>query len=357
MSGGTVHSIHYERADSLHELPDSTVDLVVTSPPYPMVSMWDNVFAELNPEIGESLMAGDGKSAFDLMHAELEKTWSSVKRVVVDGGFVCVNIGDAARKVGEEFSLYSSHARIIEFFSDLGFMVLPGIIWRKPSNSPNKFMGSGMLPAGAYVTMEHEYILIFRKRGKRKFTDSQDKDRRRCSSYFWEERNNWFSDIWQDLRGIRQGMLLKKGRARSGAYPLELPLRLINMFSIREDTVLDPFLGTGTTVLAAMISGRNSIGYEMEGKLSDIIHGRLMDSDKLSVSYVEERIKQHENFVEDHVYKGNKFKYYNESLQLPVKDRNEEHLELSVIKDVLWDDERQVYRVEYSGIRRSLEPL
>ena len=104
-----------------------------------------------------------------------------------------------------------------------------------------------MYPGGAYVTLEHEYILILRKNGKRKFTTQPEKQNRRESAYFWEERNIWFSDIW-DLKGIRQDIQQKDIRTRSAAFPFELAYRLINMYSVFGDTILDPFLGTGTTI-------------------------------------------------------------------------------------------------------------
>ena len=125
-----------------------------------------------------------------------------------------------------------------------GFTSLPDILWRKPTNAPNKFMGSGMLPAGAYVTYEHEYILIFRKGGKRAFDrPPRRRQLRRRSAYFWEERNVWFSDVWTDLTGDAPGSRRRETRARSAAFPFELPYRLIQMFSVYGDTVLDPFAG------------------------------------------------------------------------------------------------------------------
>ena len=108
-------------------------------------------------------------------------------------------------------------------------------------------MGSGMLPAGAYVTLEHEHILVLRKGNKRNFKTPEEKLRRQKSAFFWEERNLWFSDLWEDLKGTKQNNIDKNIRERSGAYPFELAYRLINMLSLREDKVLDPFLGTGTT--------------------------------------------------------------------------------------------------------------
>src|SRR5690606_14304213 len=168
------------------------------------------------------------------------------------------------------FALYPNHSAIIDAFRELGMVNLPNIIWRKQTNAPNKFMGAGMLPAGAYVTLEHEWILIFRKEGKREFKTQEEKLKRRESAFFWEERNIWFSDLW-DLKGTRQHMKKDSSRLRSGAYPYEIPYRLINMFSLKYDVVLDPFLGTGTTMLAAITSQRNSIGYEIDPAFREII--------------------------------------------------------------------------------------
>jgi DNA modification methylase len=119
----------------------------------------------------------------------------------------------------------------------LGFSALPAILWRKQTNAPNKFMGSGMMPPGAYVTLEHEYILILRKGNKREFTSIKEKQNRRESAFFQEERNFWFSDVWMDLKGTTQNLFDNKATERSAAYPFELPYRLISMFSVKSDTV------------------------------------------------------------------------------------------------------------------------
>jgi len=136
------------------------------------------------------------------MHENLNEVWEEIDRVMAPGGIACINVGDALRKIGETFRLYSNHSRIIDYFENAGYLVLPAIIWRKQTNKPNKFMGSGMLPPNAYVTLEHEFILIFRK-GTRTFS-SEEKVARRKSSYFREERNLWFSDVWADLKGAGQ---------------------------------------------------------------------------------------------------------------------------------------------------------
>jgi len=115
----------------------------------------------MSDKTGKALAEHDGKSAFEFMNESLDRVWGECLRVLKPGGFDC----------------------------------LPMIHWFKPTNAPNKFMGSGTLPSGAYVTLEHEYILVFRKGGRRSFLPSEQ-GLRRESAFFWEERNSWFSDVW-----------------------------------------------------------------------------------------------------------------------------------------------------------------
>ncbi len=117
----------------------------------------------------------DGNMAFELMHKELDKVWKEVYRFSRSGGIACINIGDATRKVNSSFKLYPNHARILQHCTNLGFHILPAILWRKQANAPNKFMGSGMLPVGAHVTLEHEHILILRKDDKKWLYQHSDK--------------------------------------------------------------------------------------------------------------------------------------------------------------------------------------
>lgn len=242
-------------------LADESVSLVVTSPPYPMVEMWDDVFSTLSETVAASLDAGDGQAAFDAMHDVLHETWVEVERVLEPGGIACINVGDATRTIDGSFRLYPNHARILESLQTVGLNPLPDVLWRKPTNSAAKFMGSGTRPPNAYVTLEHEYILVARKGGLRR-PDPECRDR---SAFFWEERNEWFSDVWT-FTGQRQDGAAG-GRDRTGAYPRLLPSRLINMYSVQGDTVLDPFWGTGTTTRAAMCSRRNSVGIELDPDL------------------------------------------------------------------------------------------
>ena len=131
-------------------------------------------------------------------------------------------------------------------------------------------MGSGMLPAGAYVTYEHEYVLVLRKGRRRWFGNEEEKRLRRQSAFFWEERNTWFSDLWYDIKGTPQTLVSKEARDRSAAFPFELAYRLISMFSIKRDVVLDPFAGTGTTLAAALAAGRSAAGMETDNSLVEV---------------------------------------------------------------------------------------
>jgi modification methylase len=295
----SIHRVIIGDASEMSEVEPGSIDLVVTSPPYPMIEMWDSVFSDADPCIASALAACDSRKAFERMHRILDKVWKELQRVVKPGGMVCINIGDATRTVDGVFELFANHARVIDAFVSLNFTQLPSILWRKPTNAPNKFMGSGMLPAGAYVTLEHEYILIFRLNGKRLFESDEQKMNRRQSAFFWEERNEWFSDVWFDLRGTSQPLNNARTRERSGAFPLALPYRLINMFSLKADTVLDPFLGTGTTMLAAMCSGRNSLGYEIDSGFQTTLLQRLATVPEIANRMIEKRLQDHMAFIRD----------------------------------------------------------
>ncbi|MHA1652284.1 MAG: DNA-methyltransferase [Candidatus Helarchaeota archaeon] len=318
----------------MNEINDESIDLVVTSPPYPMIEIWDNLFSQLNPIIADYLKNGKGSKAFELMHQELDKTWNELFRVLKDGGIVCINIGDATRKIGNVFQLFSNHSRILTHLSQLGFTVLPEIIWRKQSNKPNKFMGSGMLPPNAYVTQEHEYILIFRK-GKGRSFSTDAKKIRSASAYFWEERNIWFSDIWTDLKGIDQTLDGNSTeRNRSAAYPFELAYRLINMFSVQNDTVLDPFLGTGTTLLAAAASNRNSIGYEIDEGFKNIIQKNIQNAKGFLNDYILKRIHKHLEFIKNREKQQKSIKYFSEKYNFKVITRQETQIRFYLLKEI-----------------------
>ena len=325
----TTHRIVTGDARDL-DLPSDSVDLVVTSPPYPMIEMWDGVFAALDPAIGAALDAGDGDRAFDLMHDVLDSVWAELQRVLAPGAIAAINVGDATRNL-DRFRQYPNTAEITRRLRERGFDVLPDIVWRKPANSGAKFMGSGMIPPNAYPTLEHESILLVRNGGRRSFPTGAD--RRYESAYFWEERNRWFSDLWTDVRGTGQD--LDAGvRDRSGAFPVEIPLRLIRMFSVYGDTVLDPFWGTGTTSLAAMFAGRHSVGYERDADLRAAFDHRIDGVSVRSRERARERLQRHESWVADHEADGGDLEYEADYYDTPVRTKQERGIRLYTVADI-----------------------
>ncbi len=344
----TLHRAYFTDSRNMQAIASKSVELVVTSPPYPMIEMWDEGFSAHNPAVRKAVKTNDGRAAFALMHAGLDAVWKETHRILKPGGFACINIGDAARTVGDDFMLYPNHARILSCLLELGFTPLPAVLWRKQTNAPNKFMGSGMYPAGAYVTLEHEYILIARKGAKREFTSEEEKIRRRESAIFWEERNAWYSDVWMEPKGTRQNLKKKKPRTRSGAFPFELAYRLISMFSVKGDTVVDPFLGTGTTLRAAAAAGRNSIGYEIEPEFRQDVFADLAGLTAQTQQRIRSRIDEHLAFVEQRLADGREIKHINRPYRFPVVTRQETELLFDLVEE-LSPSEHDSLRATYSN--------
>jgi DNA modification methylase len=332
----TLHRLITGNAGQMDALDENSVDLVLTSPPYPMIEMWDGVFCAQSPTVKSALEQGQGQLAFEHMHQVLDHVWRESLRVLKPGGIMCINIGDATRSLNGQFALYANHARILNQLLALGFSSLPAILWRKPTNAPTKFMGSGMYPPGAYVTLEHEYILIVRNGAKREFKGETDKRLRRQSAYFWEERNRWFSDIWTDLKGVPQALADKGLRQRSAAFPFELPYRLIAMFSVQDDLVLDPFAGIGTTMLAAMATARNSIGIEIDPNLAAAALKRSNECVPLGNQQLDQRLRDHLEFVKQRTANHGPLKYRNQFYGFAVMTRQEKDLRFMSPAAVSW---------------------
>ena len=312
----TTHYIYFRDSTDLSFVEDESVDLIVTSPPYPMVKMWDCLTSETD--------------IYTSLHSMLDKVWKECYRVLKPGSFMCVNIGDAVRTVDEEFRLFNNTSRIVSCCTNLGFLNMPNIVWKKPTNAPNKFMGSGMLPCGAYVTLEHENILIFKKPGKRQFCSDEERLNRRQSCYFWEERNKWFSDIWE-ITGTGQNVVNSQTRVRNASFPLKVPYRLINMFSVYNDVVLDPFFGLGTTMNAAVISGRNCI--EIDKELSSSIQSSVMSIETMN-DWTRYRLEEHIAFMEQRKKQtSSQHKHFNNNIDCPVMTNQETDMQLYLVDD------------------------
>jgi DNA modification methylase len=236
-------------ARDLSFLQDESIHLVVTSPPY-----WNLKRYNENPEqLGHI-------NDYESFLSEIEKVWREVFRVLVPGGrLVCV-VGDVCvsrRKFGRHL-VFPLHSDICVLCRKIGFDNLNPIIWHKISNASfeannsSKFLGKPYEP-NAIIKNDMEFILMQRKPGGyRKPTQEQ----RTLSKIDKKDFNSWFRQIW-NITGAST-------RTHPAPFPLELASRLVRMFSFTSDTVLDPFCGTGTTMIAAIRYGRNSIGIDID---------------------------------------------------------------------------------------------
>ncbi len=245
----TFHRLINGDARDLSFLEDESVHLVVTSPPY-----WNLKRYNENPD-----QLGHVQN-YEAFLKELEKVWQHIFRVLVPGGrLVCV-VGDvcvARRNFGRHL-VFPLHADICVICRHIGFDNLNPIVWHKIANASyevtngSKFLGKPYEP-NAIIKNDMEFILMQRKPGGyRKPTESQ----REASKISKEEFNSWFQQIW-NITGAST-------KQHPAPFPLELATRLVRMFSFAGDTVLDPFSGSGTTMVAALRTDRNSIGIEID---------------------------------------------------------------------------------------------
>ncbi len=247
-------------------LPDESVHLAVTSPPY-----W--TLKRYNDSAGQLGYVEDYEQFLD----ELEKVWCHVYRTLVPGGrLVCV-VGDVclSRRAHGRHVVMPLHADIVVRCRKIGFDNLNPIIWEKIANAQfevkngSKFLGKPYEP-NAIIKNDIEFILMQRKPGGyRKPTDQQ----RRLSMIDKDRFNEWFRQTWA-LTGAST-------REHPAPFPIELADRLVRMFSFVGDTVLDPFVGTGTTLVAAARAGRNAIGVEIDPHYARLAKERLATIDEL----------------------------------------------------------------------------
>jgi DNA modification methylase len=259
----TRHGIHKGDARDLSWIPDNSVHLVVTSPPYWTLKKYETRKGQL----------GD-VAQYEAFLDELDKVWRECARVLVPGGRICCVVGDVCipRKRDGRHRVMPLHSDIQVRSRNVGLDSLTPILWHKIANGATEAEGNGAgfygkpYQPGAVVKNDVEYILFLRKGGEYRKTTMLQKA---LSMLTKNEMQAWFSSFWSDIKGAST-----RG-GHPAPYPIELADRLVRMFSFAGDTVLDPFLGTGSTTIAAIRAGRNSIGNELEPKYLKLARTRI----------------------------------------------------------------------------------
>lgn len=243
---------------NMAEVADESISLIVTSPPY-----WHL------KDYGVPGQIGYGQTLHDYL-LDLARVWQECWRVLQPGRRLCINIGDqfARAIVYGRYKVIPLHAEIIAQCETIGFDYMGAIIWQKKTTMHTTggavVMGSFPYPPSGVVELDYEFILLFRKPGKQARISPEKKEAARLSRDEWKE---YFSGHWT-FGGERQV-------GHEAMFPEELPRRLIRMFSFPEEVVLDPFLGSGTTVRVALELGRSGIGYEIQPAFIPIIQEKL----------------------------------------------------------------------------------
>ena len=266
--GITRHQVVEADARSFSFIPTQSAHLVCTSPPYASLIQYPDCDGQLG-----------NIASYEMFLDELDKVLAESLRVLVPGGRVACVVGDVCiprRRGGRHYVLPLS-ADLQVRARALGFDNLTPIRWQKVANirleasRSARYLGKPNLPNGI-VKNDLEHILFFRKPGGyRKPTE----DMERLSWIDTEDYMKWFKPVWTDVTGQYR-------RDHPAPFPLDVPRRLIRMFSFVGDTVVDPFAGTGTTALAAMETGRNSISIEIEPSYVELISRRLSAESSLT---------------------------------------------------------------------------
>jgi site-specific DNA-methyltransferase (adenine-specific) len=240
------------------ELSDRSVHLVVTSPPYWCIKDYAHP-AQIGYE-----------QPYEEYLTDLRQVLAESFRVLHPGCRAAVNIGDQYLRASEHgrYRVQPLGADLTVQGRELGFDFMGSVIWHKISTTQTsgggQWMGSTYYPRNGHVTYEHEYILLFRKPGQPPAPSAEAKRRSRLTK---EERSEWFRGLWRLTPERQQGHV--------AMFPVELPERLIRMYSFWGDTVLDPFAGAGTTLAAAARAGREGLGYELNPAFTSLVRERV----------------------------------------------------------------------------------
>ncbi len=272
------HKIIIGDARKLDQIPDQSVHLIVTSPPYWQLK-----------DYGSDRQIGFGASYENYIN-DLNLVWQESERVLHPGCRLCINVGDQFARAAwyGRYKVLPIRSEIIRFCEQIGLDYMGAIIWQKRTNSNpsggGAVMGSYPHPRNGILKIDYEFILLFRKPGQPPAVSAEQKAQSELSR---EEWNEYFSGHW-NFPGIQQ----KKHLAM---FPAELPKRLIRMFSFPGETVLDPFLGSGTTAIAAAELSRHSIGYEVDQESVQLIRDKF-NSTSFPVRFSEQKMQAVPNY-------------------------------------------------------------
>jgi len=259
ISEENINKIFCKSSERMEELPDNSVHLMVTSPPY-----------NVGKEYDENLTLQEYR-------AFLIRVWKEVYRVLVPGGRVCINVANLGRK-----PYIPLHAFIIEDMQKIGFLMRGEIIWNKASTaSPSTAWGSWLSAKNPVLRDIHEYILVF---SKDTFTRANRNNERATMTK--DEFLELTKSVWTF------GAESAKKVGHPAPFPIELPLRCIKLYTFENDVVLDPFMGSGTTAVAAILSNRKFVGYEIEKEYVKLAEKRIKETiDKLKQKKITEMIR------------------------------------------------------------------
>ena len=246
----------------MDHLENDSVQLAITSPPYWQLK-----------DYGTAEQIGFFESYEEYIN-NLNLVWKECYRVLEDGCRLCINIGDQfARAVYYgRYKVIPIRTEIIKFCEAIGFDYMGAIIWQKKTTTNTSggasLMGSYPFPRNGVISIDYEFILLFKKLGKPRKVEKEIKEQSRMTKEEWKE---YFNGHW-NFGGARQD-------GHIAMFPEELPKRLIKMFSFANETVLDPFAGSGTTSLAAHNLGRNSVGFELNPEFIPFIEKKLASAE------------------------------------------------------------------------------
>mgnify|MGYP001582337378 CR=1 FL=1 len=272
----TNHKIIIGDSRQMAEIENTSVHLIITSPPYWQLK-----------DYGDKKQIGFNDT-YEEYIGKLNQVWSECERVLYPGCRLCVNIGDQfARAVTYgRYKIIPIRTEIIKFCESIGFDYMGAIIWQKKTTMNTtggaSVMGSFPYPRNGLIEIDYEFILLFKKLGHLPNNISKEtKEQSRLSNEEWRQ---YFTGHWNFAGEKQNGHL--------AMFPEELPKRLIKMFSFVGETVLDPFLGSGTTIKVAKDLKRNSIGYEINKNYLPVIKQKVGFDKKSANEYNSEVVQQ-----------------------------------------------------------------